>query len=71
MGPAGTLWEQMGVVALSVWGRWTWRAGALVLARGALEVDTQLRAENSKNWRKNRLALPKLMDAWRRIREER
>jgi len=71
MVPAGTLWEQMGVVALSVGGRWTWRAGALVLARGALEVDTQLRAENSKNWRKNRLALPKLMDAWRRIRGER
>ena len=71
MVPAGTLREQMGVVALAVGGRWTWRGGALVLAQGVLEVDVQLRAENSKNWRKNRLALPKLMDAWRRMREER
>ena len=68
MVPAGALREQMGVVALAVGGRWTWRAGALMLARGVLEIDTQLRAKNSKNWRENRLVLPKLMDAWRRIR---
>ena len=68
MVPAGTLREQMGVVALSVGGRWTWRSGAMVLARGVLEIDMQLRAKNSKNWRENRLVLPKLMDAWRRIR---
>jgi len=71
MMPAGSLREQMGIVALAAGGRWVFQSGGLVLERGGLEIDTELRRRNRINWQRNRLLLPKLMEAWRRIRGRR
>lgn len=70
MMPAGSLREQMGIVALAMGGRWVWQSGGLVLRKGGLEIDTVLRKRNRRYREQNLKLLPKLMAAWRKMRNQ-